>query len=178
MGSGLARSSASQTSLGKTRPPPGVARRAARSGRAHPPPPFLETKNQLRPLPKMRAFFHSGEVLRCNAVHKELYGTAAADSSRANKTIVSDSAPSSTSRTNARRSPPSCVTLMGRGGHVAPIAVEVCRKAASRHCRYHWQVRTAQRYLKDEFSASLTCEMAITVYYACIVGGVLARRGA
>ena len=29
-----------------------------------PHPPFLEIKKQFRPLPKMRAFFHSGEVFR------------------------------------------------------------------------------------------------------------------
>ena len=33
----------------------------ARAGAKTPHPPFLETKNQLRPLPKMRRIFHSGE---------------------------------------------------------------------------------------------------------------------
>ena len=34
------------------------------SGRADPPPPFFGNQNSLRPLPKMRRIFHSGEALR------------------------------------------------------------------------------------------------------------------
>jgi hypothetical protein len=48
-----------------------------RASARHPPPPFLETKKQFRPLPKMRRIFHSGEVLHeTGFAEHERYGTA------------------------------------------------------------------------------------------------------
>ena len=59
MESGLARSSASQTSLGKTRP---VLLACAQN--RPPPPPFLENKKRFKPLPEMRRIFHFADLVK------------------------------------------------------------------------------------------------------------------